>query len=613
MADTFRVAVGGLRGPGLSAADQATIAAAVLSSGQVAAVRESLTGWTQPAYTVTEGFYYDPGSGAHTSAAGWRSLKYEITGAESALRATGKIGAYPSLIVYLDEADAFVGIQYPSPESGTTLHTNAMLTVPVGAAFVCVNSLNDTAIRLEAGALVEDVGLALNEADARLDNAEPKVDSLIEAVRVWEAPAGAVATANQYIDRGTGSAVSLSGYKTLSYELTGAEYGLRATGKIAGDATALAVYFDQADQWLGYEFGGNNDAPITKIDQILTLPAGTAKVVLTGRSDFALALEQGVVEPASGAPPALIGYWYQKSGAWFGTSIPAGGGPAGSYVTRVALALGMDITNEALGSSMARNGVAAKRTAADPCGWTGLNWQNVSRSLSMTLAEYDELIDNWETKWRDLLVGDDKPATVDESTANVWKDHSWENRLARHLGVDRPDLFVLDHGPNDQGANQTGTSSGALTGGNGDMEFLPATIPTYPDLVTGVGGGADPTRDRGTFLGAMNFLIDKILADKPRARIVFSGHYESQYRPNIVAGQKKLATYWSFRLIPLDEKLGWSQQTIKSGPSAGKTLTQVWMPPSSGDPGNVHPHSDETGEANDLIGEILTAEIRDVR
>lgn len=280
-------------------------------------------------------------------------------------------------------------------------------------------------------------------------------------------------------------------------------------------------------------------------------------------------------------------YWSGKKIVWFGTSIPAQG-----YPELVGELLGAKVINEAVGSSGARRG-KRQTSKSDPYGWEGLAWQNVVRSLSQSLKEKQELIDNWKywrTKFRN---GNVAPEALSDSLKKEMLSWSWESKLNRYLGEgNRADLYVFDHGHNDFLAYLQNAE---------DMDILP-----------------EDTRNRNYFLGAMNFLIDKILQDNPRARICFIGHYENQKKSIISLGQKKLAAYWGFPLLDLWDRLGWSQQTVlttgywkdkytwvaEGGPLSQKTMTQIWMQD------NLHPASKQ---AKQLIAGVISEWMKGIR
>ena len=127
-----------------------------------------------------------------------------------------------------------------------------------------------------------------------------------------------------------------------------------------------------------------------------------------------------------------------KKIAFFGTSIMS----AAVYnIPRYAAeVLGFDIINEALGSSCARRGWKSRETANDPYGWTGTSWQNVFLAMGASLAEKQDLIDNYTTKWADLLGGDyegssgdgtgtGKPQTLSQEWITKIQNASYEKKL----------------------------------------------------------------------------------------------------------------------------------------------------------------------------------------
>jgi hypothetical protein len=226
-------------------------------------------------------------------------------------------------------------------------------------------------------------------------------------------------------------------------------------------------------------------------------------------------------------------------------------------------------------------------------GWSGCAWQNIAWSLSQTLAEKDNLINNWAT-WKTKLTNS-PPSTLLQSDIDKIHDCSYENKLvARHLGENRKDLYIFDHGHNDN--LRWDLTKDELT-----------TMPTNP-------------YDRTYFLGAMNYLINLILQDNPRARICFIGHYENDRKSQIAQAQQTLAEYWDFALCRLWEKLGWTQKTVTTtgywnngywvasgGAQQNLTLTQIWMAD------DLHPHSDLSGTASTLIADALADWLMGVR
>lgn len=70
------------------------------------------------------------------------------------------------------------------------------------------------------------------------------------------------------------------------------------------------------------------------------------------------------------------------------------------------------------------------------------------------------------------------------------------------------------------------------------------------------------TRDRNTFVGAMNYVLDKLFLAKPSARIAIVTHYTNDGGGKnairkLVNVQKGLAQYWNCKLINVADNLNW--------------------------------------------------------
>jgi len=565
------------------------------------------TGLITPSQTVVEGQFIDRNTGLPVVFSGFRYVRYELTGDEESLFASALVGgtAVALAVYYAANGTTVLGNQF----LGTTtnvLYTDQLLTLPAGTAFVAVSGRNSSPVVIKYNRIRANIATDL---DANIADTSRVKESLTG----WQTP---TFTSNPgfYIDRFTGAQVALSSFQNIVYTLTGTELGFRATALVSGSATALAVYYSASGTVLGTEFTGPSSGNVQYTAQTLTVPTGTASIGITGRVIGDISIEvldvlpsaaESIAENTTAISGALAridvletdvrSYWTGKKLLWMGTSIPEGvttsvtiGGitSQNSYPRMVEALLGANVTNVALGSSIARAGIFANKNsgAGDPLGWTGLNWVNLSRSLSHTAADKDELINNWVSKWRDLVGGTSKPTTLDSGTQALWRGASYEERLVPNLDAD---LFLFDHGNND-----LAVAPGGYTGTELMDRF-----------------NANPaSRDRTTFHGAINALIDIILASNSKARICFVGHYENARKSQISLVQSAMSAFWDFPIIELWRYTGWSQQVITgSGADAGKTMTQVWMPD------DLHPYSDTTGAANFLIASILSEQLRLIR
>lgn len=287
-----------------------------------------------------------------------------------------------------------------------------------------------------------------------------------------------------------------------------------------------------------------------------------------------------------------LSYWKGKKIVWFGTSIPAGvtaagaANGSGSYPTRIGEMLGATVYNESVGSSQARAGAHGSITADDPMGYGGCSAVSLLYSLSLSSSEKQDIADNWDSKWKDIITwyGDQ----VDFNNLTYYKNSSWDIKLAKYLtggAVGQCDLYVFDHGYNDS----------IKTLGYTDLSDVPST-----------------PNDRTYFLGAMRFLFEKILADNPKASILIIGHYCTDGRSGnfltkyVTDAQTDLAETWQYPFVETWKYMGFNHQqiTVNGSPT---TPAQQWMPD------DVHPSSDTTGAALKHYAEVLYPFVRDAR
>lgn len=262
-----------------------------------------------------------------------------------------------------------------------------------------------------------------------------------------------------------------------------------------------------------------------------------------------------------------------------GTSIPAGG----KYWDAAATKLSMKCINNAIGSSPIRIAKADGST-------TGMAWQNLCYALAHTIAEKQNIIDNWATI-RTTLVGS-PPVTLTADDKAYILGCSYGNLLTPYLDGTQPapDAIIIDHGYNDNFATDTDT----------DYKTIPAL-----------------RNNRNYFLGAMNYIVDHILSYKPYMRIIIAGHYENTLKTRISEAQLNFAQTWEFPIVKTWEQTGWSQQIAPNTQqywsqapwnlySTGQDTTQnmtmkrFWLPD------DLHPYTDTSGKASALLARIAT-------
>ena len=294
------------------------------------------------------------------------------------------------------------------------------------------------------------------------------------------------------------------------------------------------------------------------------------------------------IEIKKGIPVSAKPYskWHGKKIAWFGTSIPEKStyNAVFGYPEYTGKLLGATVYNEARGSSCARRGFKSKQSENDPYGWTSMGYKGALYNMASTHEEKQELLDNWDSKWK-ALVGGDHTLTNGDRTLAMY--YSYETVLQQH--IDNPvDLYVFDHGYNDWSNNET------------DMAM----------------NENDPF-DRSTYQGALNTFIKLILTANPRAKILLLSHYETQERPTLVPMQEAVAKYWNLPFCRICDYLGWANdRTIETdGYWSNGTGNGVWIDSGGTSrtinlkqyhmPDGRHPNIDISGHACMDIAEII--------
>ena len=286
---------------------------------------------------------------------------------------------------------------------------------------------------------------------------------------------------------------------------------------------------------------------------------------------------------------SIASYWKNKKIVWFGTSIPAGvvnagdEGGNGAYPTRIGQIFNATVYNEAVGSSCVRIGMHGSETQDDPYGYTGMPASCCLYSMSMTVAEKQAIINDWDT-WKTKFqnVGTFDPTTEPDKSYNC----SYERKLNKYLtggSVGHVDLYVFDHGYND---------AGNLNGSNySDLKVVPNNL-----------------YDRTYFIGAMNFLIDLIKKDDFRASIVIISHYNDEGAfADLIDAQSYIANKWNIPFVNISNKIGFTTAMSVTIDGTTKTMRNWWMPD------GLHPASDTSGKALQHYAEVLAPLLEQVR
>ena len=423
-----------------------------------------------------------------------------------------------------------------------------------------------------------------------------------------------------------------------------------ASGSVRPSTTKLADYLTRDGIYISSEYRG--DGIITYYTkQKLNVPKNTGIIKITSYYTDTPELYAGAESSLNDVKNELedkindkresseINYWFNKVIWWCGTSIPAGSDAtlgsedtiAGNYPTEVGKNLGATVVNKAVGGSMCRANV---RTGD----YNGANFSNITSALSMTKAEVEYFITNYDSI-KSKLTGN-PPDSLDQSYLNRLRSASYEDRLLPYLDgtYDMPDLFVIDHGHNDWKYNFNGQSDITLEPTRDNISKGYLTEDTYMtsnnneklESVFGSLGNINPSDldkficsiNRNCYIGSVNFIITLILVHNPKARIVLISNYEYKngnnpnFAPLIIA-QESIANSWAFPLCEVYKYLGFSSHVIpgtkdywtKEGYSYDYDINAFTIY----NPDKVHPHSDISGDANNIYAGVISEFLKKCR
>jgi hypothetical protein len=150
---------------------------------------------------------------------------------------------------------------------------------------------------------------------------------------------------------------------------------------------------------------------------------------------------------------------------------------------------------------------------------------------------------------------------------------------------EEPDLFVFDYGVNDADADNSDFS--------GFDPLDPYNMGDFQDRIS------IASRDKKTYIGAQNWIIDQLLKAKPNARIAFVTHFSKDSHnktgrwEKLIQVQDALGEYWGFPICKVYSKTGWIN---RDGNNTVKTYN----------PDGIHPASAPTSQSIDILTVILT-------
>lgn len=273
---------------------------------------------------------------------------------------------------------------------------------------------------------------------------------------------------------------------------------------------------------------------------------------------------------------------------WIGTSIPE----SATYPNQSCKKIGATCLNHSLGSSCLTFTNTHPSTVAYYSG----------RNLTATVAEL-------ETLYRQ----DVSSGKITEAQLEQWKNYSYERSIIPYIDGTNPkqiSVLVIDHGYNDRDIiyNQLQNKDGI------DWN----------------------SKDRSNFVGAFNYLVDKLLRIKPNLRIVISGYFQNHvdtlggkkyYSKEICEMQCMIAEKYGFIILKaweytqindrfiggtseylskLNDEYGTTYEKLDADAEGNITSMQLYCPD------GVHPHSDVSQKCNIRLNSVYTKLMRDV-
>ncbi|MDR6564966.1 MULTISPECIES: hypothetical protein [unclassified Arcicella] len=548
-----------------------------------------LSDYATQSVSVTQGSFIDY-SGAVTTSSPRSYTSFSATPSDKIKVTTSLNGSAMYLALFFDNNGNQLNRISQGVDGVTTNYTDYLLTIPNGTTNIKVNGMVASPIVIKKLTLYNKaVSYATTDSlKTRLNAYETQLNAQ-KSILTDYVKQNVTFTNGSYFSS-TGTIVSSSSRKFTSIAVNSSD-AYKVTTTINGGPVYLVVYVNSGGTVLGTQVQGTNGVNSTYTDFALTIPATTAYAYINGNLNDSLivkktqlisqfAQKSDITDLKNYVDNSNPSGWKGKTIFWLGTSIPEGG----LYPTNSAVNLGATAINKAVGSSMVRISRADGTI-------NSLAWQNVCYSLSHTIAEKQDLIDNWAT-YR-LILSNNPPTTLDATEQAKILSCSYENRLLPYLNgtFPMPDLFVFDHGRNDNLSSDT------------DTQYT--TVPSVRN-------------DRRYYMGAMNYLIDLIYQYNPYARIAFVGHYENWDFSRVSVGQQNLANYWQLPILKTWEHTGFSQNIVVGShtlwsvapwsnyiPSGQNTaldmnMRRVMLPD------YIHPSSATNGKPQALLTAIIT-------
>ncbi|MCC8028378.1 MAG: hypothetical protein LIO75_01010 [Lachnospiraceae bacterium] len=276
---------------------------------------------------------------------------------------------------------------------------------------------------------------------------------------------------------------------------------------------------------------------------------------------------------------------------WVGTSIPAGDA-GGDYPSMVGELLGdhVQVYNISLSCGTARCGAYEYVSEEDPLGMAGFSHfpRYLLSCLSLSRAEKEELLSEINTS--DSLFSVDE-SYLTERRLSTYYNFTWDGEMKTYLTDYDIDYVVYDMGYNDTDVLDYENSEELLT----------------------------VTDDRSSYIGASEFIFEKIAEYSPDTEIIIAGHYARDDKPYLWQAQELLAEDTGVAIYKTWEYTGWTDELITAGGSwqdgywvEDETITdqitvlERWLPD------GTHPGYDRSGEANRYLAQIHAELLRGI-
>lgn len=398
-------------------------------------------------------------------------------------------------------------------------------------------------------------------------------------------------------------------WKCVKFNISKEDEGLfYVTGRnLSGKSIPFLIFFDTSNTVVGTVSLSDSGGVSVSDYCINNIPYYASYVIVNGSKNIIPSVKKKIkvgledyVKSYVEAYAEPIKPFSGKTFVFFGTSIPSGSatvdGRSFSIPTYVGHILGATVINESVGSSMARLGWCNAKTSNDNYGWTGHAWQNVFRAMGANLEEKQDLIDNYESKWANLIGGDfegssgdgsgtGKPTTLTDKMKNNILNWSYERKLLPYLNGTKtmPDLFIFEHGHNDYDSFSNETMDGS-----------PTVNPYNKDEY-----------DRTKYGDVMAFYFRLIFEANPQAKILLVSHYanDTVKAKKIFDAQKECAEYNKVWFCNVADVIGWSQAKVTVDGVVKTRLAQCL-------PDGLHPHTDTTGNAIKREAQIIADYIK---